>query len=305
MTPQIKTGIALALTTALISGFSNFLSKISVSVMKDAVLFTTLKNIVVALAFCGIVLMAPFLRKRIRLLTKNEWIKLIAIGAIGGSLPFALFFTGLQQTSALNASLIHKTLFLWVALLAVPFLRERIGWLQGAALAFFAIGNLLVGGFQGFRYNIAEVLIFGATLLWAIEQIIAKKALATLPPMLVAGARMLLGSLILAAYILVRGGGGATLTLTGAQWIWTLIPAALLLGYVLTWYAALSRLPAVATASLLVPASLVTNMLSAVFITHTSPPYAVYVAASYVLAIVATIFALRKTAANVPRPTTA
>ena len=305
MTSRTKTGIMLALVTALISGFANFLSKVSVSVMKDAVLFTTLKNSIVAMALLGIVLIAPFLRKRIRLLTRSEWIKLIAIGAIGGSLPFALFFTGLQQTSALNASFIHKTLFLWVAALAIPFLRERIGILQGTALALFAVGNLLVGGFQGFQYNAAEAMILGATLLWAIEQIIAKKALVTIPPTLVAGARMLFGSLILAAFILMRGGGSATLSLTSVQWLWTLIPSVLLLGYVFTWYAALSRLPAMATASLLVPASLVTNALSAAFVTRTPPSYAAYVAASYLLAITATIFALRKTAMPVPQTTAA
>ena len=201
----------------------------------------------------------------------------------------------MQQTSALNASLIHKTLFLWVALLAVPFLRERVGLLQGSALALFAAGNLLVGGFQGFRYTGAEAMILGATVLWAVEQIVAKKALATMPPALVAGARMFFGSLILAAYVLVRGNENAVLALTGAQWLWTLIPSALLLGYVLTWYAALSRLPVIATASLLVPASLITNALSAAFVARTPPPYVAYVAVSYAIAVIATVFAMPKT----------
>ena len=41
-----------------------------------------------------------------------------------------------------------------------------------------------------------------------------------------------------------------------------------LLGYVLTWYTALKYAPATYVATLLVPATLITNILSAIFITH-------------------------------------
>ena len=59
-------------------------------------------------------------------------------------MPFILFFTGLAQASAPSAAFIHKTLFVWVALLAVPFLGERLGWLQLAALGVLLAGQALV-----------------------------------------------------------------------------------------------------------------------------------------------------------------
>ncbi|MDP2932757.1 MAG: hypothetical protein Q8N81_01340, partial [bacterium] len=49
---------------------------------------------------------------------------------------------------------------------------------------------------------------------------------------------------------------------------WIIIPCLLLVAYVLTWYAALKLAPAIYVAALLVPATLITNVLSAIFITH-------------------------------------
>ena len=46
---------------------------------------------------------------------------------IGGSVPFVLFFEGLARAEATQAAFIQKTLVVWVALLAVPLLRERFG----------------------------------------------------------------------------------------------------------------------------------------------------------------------------------
>ncbi|MEY4731482.1 MAG: hypothetical protein RL681_428 [Candidatus Parcubacteria bacterium] len=258
----------LALTTALISGFSNFLSKIAVTAVKDPILYTTLKNSIVAVLLVGIVL---GLKRwpEIRALTKKQVVQLVAIGIIGGSVPFALFFTGLTMTSALNGALIHKTLFLWVALLALPILKERFTKWQWLGVGALFAANVVVGGFAGFKYNAGELMILAATLLWAVENVIAKMALKELSSTTVAAARMILGSFVLLALVSVRTGFAPIVALSAVQWGWTLLLSVFLLGYVLTWYAALKRAPATVVAALLVPATLVTNVLSAIFITHT------------------------------------
>jgi drug/metabolite transporter (DMT)-like permease len=264
------TATSLALGTAVISGVTNFLSKISVTVVKDAIVFTTLKNAVVALLLVGIILGAKKWSE-IKTLNKRHWLKLIAIGLIGGSVPFALYFTGLTHTSALNASLIHKTMFLWVSLLAIPLLKERMTKWQWVGIGAVAIANLFIGGFQGFKFNTGELMILAATMLWAVENIIAKLALKDISSLTVAGARMVFGSVALIAFLAVRGGAPAVTHLSSAQWGWTLLVSALLFGYVITWYTALKRAPATYVATLLVPATLVTNALTAIFITHTFP----------------------------------
>ncbi|MCL5004494.1 MAG: DMT family transporter [Patescibacteria group bacterium] len=257
----------LALTTAFISGLTNFINKIAVTTVKDPIFFTTLKNSLVAILLIGVL---TGLKKwpEIKSLKKNQWLKLFLIGVVGGSLPFALFFIGLSKTSAINAALIHKTLFLWVFVLAIPFLKERVSRWQWIGVGMIFAANLLIGGFIGFKYNLGELMILGATLLWAIENIIAKKALRDLSSSIVASARMTIGSIILIAFLYLKNGIIATPSLNLIQWGWILLTSALLFGYVTTWYAALKRAPTTYVATLLVPATLITNVLSALFITH-------------------------------------
>jgi drug/metabolite transporter (DMT)-like permease len=258
----------LALTTALISGTSNFLNKIAVSVVRDPVAFTFLKNALVGAAILGILLITLHI-KEVRTLSKADAWRLVAVGVVGGSIPFILFFTGLTMTSALTASFIHKTLFFWVALLAIPFLKERIGWMQGAALFLLLGGTFLLGGFQNMRFGTGELLVLLATIFWAVENIIAKKALANVSSLLLAGSRMVIGSVVLFGVVAFQGNLALLTGFTPIQWWWTIFPSVLLLGYVLTWYTALKYLPATMTASLLVPASILTTLLSAVFLHKT------------------------------------
>src|SRR3990167_3360252 len=137
-------GIQLALLTATISGFSIFFSKLFVSKM-DPVVFTTLKNIFVAFVLSGL-LFRPALTAQFKKLTRQDWIKLVLIGVIGGSIPFALFFTGLTMTTASTGAIIHKTLFIWVAFLAIIFLREKLTFLQMIGYTLILWGGMWTSG---------------------------------------------------------------------------------------------------------------------------------------------------------------
>lgn len=268
--PKLFYATLLALSTAAISGVSNFVAKISVTAVKDPIVFTTLKNGMVAILLIGAFLLLRRWRE-LQTFSKSQWLKLVAIGIVGGAIPFALFFTGLTYTSALNASLIHKTLFLWVLILAIPILKERMTAWQWAGVVLVAVANIFVGGFKGFKFNLGELMILGATILWAVENIIAKKALQNASSITVSSARMVLGSIVLLVFLAFRGSSVPVAQLSVVQWSWTLLSSALLSGYVITWYAALKRAPATYVATLLVPATLVTNALTAIFITHTFP----------------------------------
>lgn len=281
---NLKRAAGLALITAVISGVSNVIAKIAVTVVSDAVVFTLLKNAVVGILLVGLIVICAKW-KEIRGLSRTEWYKLIGIGIIGGSVPFVLFFTGLTMTSAVSGSLIHKTLFIWVALLAVPFLRERVGALQGAAFLLLIFGNFALGGLHNFTWGTGELMILGATLFWAVENIIAKRALATVSSLTVAGARMVFGSVLLLVIVAGQGNIGLIVTLNGQQWLWTLVPAILLLGYVTTWYTALKHAPATLVASLLVPATLITNVLSQLFLDSTMTNNQVMSGIAIVLAV--------------------
>lgn len=263
-------GIYLALITAFISGIAIFVNKFAVTAIQPPVVFTAVKNAGVGLLILSL-LLASRKWKLVKKLNKKELVYLFLIGIIGGSIPFYLYFTGLTQIPAANAAIIHKSLVIWVALMAIPLLKEKMPPLQifGVILLFGA--NLLVGGFQGFTFLEGEFLVLIATIFWAIENILAKKILPTVDPDIVTAARMGFGSIILmlAAAITAPAALSKSLSLTSTQWFFMIITMATLLGYVMSWYKALKYAPATTVTSVLVASTLVTNVLSAIFITHT------------------------------------
>ena len=266
---KVTKGIYLAIITALISGFSNFVNKIAVTSINPPLVFTAEKNAFVGLLIVGI-LIATYKWKKLKALNNREVLFLVLIGIIGGSLPFYLFFTGLSQIPAINGAIIHKTLFIWVAILAIPFLKEKISKLQILAVVLLFAANFMIGGFTAFKFSQGELFVLLATLLWAVENILAKKILPKVDPDIVTAARMGIGSLILlgASVIIAPKALTHSIFMTQAQWFWMGITVVLLLGYVTTWYRALRFAPATIVASVLVSATLITNILSAIFITH-------------------------------------
>lgn len=267
----MKNGIYLVLITALISGLANFFNKFGLDALgKNPYQYTTLKNIIPAIILSLIVL-TPFIWPKLKKLNQLDWLKLFFIGLIGGSLPFLLFFKGLSLTSALNASFIHKTLFIWVAILATPILKEKLSRLQLLALLILLSIPFIFGGFKSFTWSYAHTLILIATLLWAIENIIAKITLKNIDSLIVAWGRMFFGSLLLLGFLAWTKNTGGLMAMNFSQWLWLGLVGCLLTGYVITWYGALKKMPVTVVASFLVLASPLTALLNNLFISHQLP----------------------------------
>ena len=261
---RFNKGFKLALITAGFSGVAVFLNSLTVKAVGDALVFTMVKNLGVALII-GLVL----LRQKINWsVVKANWPVLLAIGVIGGSLPFYLFFQGLTLTNAVTGALIHKTLIFWVALWAIPMLKEKISLKQWLALGVIFGSNLVIGGLPQLQWGKGEWMILAATILWAVENIIAKITLKRVAVDVVVGARMILGSLILLLAVIASGKLGLIFKLNSAQWLMTLTSIGLLAGYVMTWYQALKAAPVTLVATVLTLATIITNILSGIFITH-------------------------------------
>lgn len=256
-------GIALALATAFVSGVSIFLNTFALKQVPDAAVYTTLKNGVAAMVLIGL-LAAGGSAASIRTLRVRQWGSLALLGVIGGSLPFLLFFTGLAQASAPSATFIHKTLFVWVALLAAPLLGERLGAWQLIGLGLLLVAQVLVAPPTGVRWGTGETLIAIATLLWAIEVVVAKRVLAGLPSSVAAAGRMGFGLVVLVGYLAITGKVGGIAALAPTAWAWVGITGLLLTAYVATWYAALQRAPATVVTSVLVAGAVVTVALQGV-----------------------------------------
>jgi len=255
----MKKGIQLSFLTACVSGISVFANSVFVS-KADPVAFAFVRNLVVALMLTvGLFLFKK--HREITKLSKKSLIKLLAIGVVGGGIPFALFFLGLSKIGAVNGTLIHKSMFLWVAVLAVPFLSEALSWITivGYGLMFAAL--FLIGNTFKFVPSMGTYMVLAATILWAIEQIIAKRTLTNVSPFVVSWARMVFGLPFLLAMCALFGRSNALIMPS----TWVLMPlvasASLLAVYMITWYGALAKAPATIVSSVLVLAPAVTMLI--------------------------------------------
>ena len=255
-------GIVFAFAAAMISGLAIFVNASAVKQLPDAAVYTTLKNGVAAIVLIAGALAVGGFDRPARTAVRRHVVPVVAVGVVGGSVPFILFFTGLAQASAPSAAFIQKTLFVWVALLAVPLLGERLGPAPIAALAILVIGQALVLPPADVRWGTGETLILAATLLWAVETVLVKRLLADVPTPTMAAVRMGIGLVVLVGYLAVSGRLPVVAGLTPAQWTWALATGVILAAYVGTWFAALRRAPATVVTSVLVVGAVVTGVLS-------------------------------------------
>ena len=253
----------LIFLTAIISGFSIFINKFGVK-FTNPYIFTFLKNSVVFVLLFGAILLFKeydYFKK----LKRKDWFKLVAIGFVGGSIPFLLFFNGLQVTSSAKASFIHKTLFIYVAVLAYVFLKERFNWKIFAASGALILGNFLLLKLTWEPFNIGDLMILGATLLLAVENTLSKHTLKNVPSKIVAFSRMFFGSMFILIVLIVTGDISDLFILTKQQMLWSIVPSILLTLYVLTWYSGLKHIPATLATSILLLGSPVTTLLSVIY----------------------------------------
>jgi drug/metabolite transporter (DMT)-like permease len=253
-------GLLLVLFTAIISGFSIFVNKFGISGINPYI-FTWSKNIVaVIFLFSTIILLNKF--KELARIKAANWFKLIAIGLIGGSIPFLLFFKGLQMTAATNAAFIHKTMFVFVMVLSILFLKEKINKKVIFASVAVLIGNFLILKLSSFSFNLGDMLIFAATLLWSFEIALSKHTLKELSGEIVAFGRMFFGSLFILLFLVFTGNIKHVVALTIPQFTWILLTSVFLFLYLFTFYNGLKLVKAHIATSVLLIGSVVTTALS-------------------------------------------
>ena len=264
-----RTGLALALVTAGISAVSVYVNASAVRAFDSATVYTTAKNLVAALVLGLVAVAAAGVRRSsgaegFRPRGVRQWLGLVTIGVVGGSVPFVLFFEGLARASSPQAAFIHKTLVVWVAVLALVVLRERLGWPHLAAVLALLLGQVGLSRAGLFPLDLGALMILGATLLWSVEVVVAKRLLSAVPSWALAVARMGLGSVILLAWVAVQGQLGSLASLSVVQLQWLAVTGLLLAGYVTFWFAALARAQAVDVTAILVIGAVGTAVIAGV-----------------------------------------
>ena len=255
-------GTILAIVTAIISGFSIFANKFFI-VNLDATVFTAIRAIIIGVAF--LVLSFIFGSWKLKENKKINWIYLLIIGIIGGGFAFLLFFNGLKLTSAGRAGFFHKTLPLYVTVLAFFFLKEKINIKQTMALLLMIVGTLVMVSSQipfgemWLNPQTGDLLVIGATILWAIENVVAKKAMIKGEHnFVVSFARMFFGGVVLFGIALITNKIGILVELSSIQWMYILISTLMLFGYVLTYYWAIRYINVSKAASILLISPIIT-----------------------------------------------
>ena len=167
-------GVAVAGMTAVISGLSVFVNSYGVHAVASPSVYTTAKNLVATLVLATCALVAWRVRTRqpsspgSRFVAVTEGARpagatrqggrtwgvarlagLAYVGVVGGGIAFVLFFNGLAQTSATPAAFWRDTLVIWVAVMALPFLRERVTWWNIAAIGLLIVGQVSIAGGVG------------------------------------------------------------------------------------------------------------------------------------------------------------
>jgi drug/metabolite transporter (DMT)-like permease len=267
-------GTILALLAAIVSGFAIPANKVFV-VTADPLVFTAVRAVIIGAIFLVISLwMAK--RNKTKLFTAPKKY-LAAIAVIGGAAAFYLYFYGLKLTTAGHAAFLHKTLPLYTAVLAFIFLRERLSRKYLIAM------GLMIAGTAGIYFatlnptelfsnpQLGDLLIITAAFLWAIENIIAKKAMSEANNFLVSFSRMFFGGLILFGAIILLGKADALMALTNGQLVNIGISTALLFCYVLFYYWALKMINVSKAAVLLLVAPVISLVVGIALLGEPAP----------------------------------
>jgi drug/metabolite transporter (DMT)-like permease len=150
----------------------------------------------------------------------------------------------------------------WVALLAVPVLGERIRWWNAGAIALLLLGQIaLTSGVGDLAANRGEILVLAATLLWSVEVVVAKWLLRGFSPASLALVRMGVGGVTLLVYLAIKGQLHLLTSFGASQVRWALLTGLLLAAYVGTWMGALRLARAIDVSSILVLSVVVTALL--------------------------------------------
>ena len=230
-------GTFLVICAAIISGFSIPINKFLITDL-DPTIFTATRAILIGIGFF---ILASFENKfDYKKFKKVPWKYLLVIGFLGGGLAFLLYFSGLKLTTSGRAAFLQKTMPIYTIILAFFFLKEKIKRKQFFAISLMLIGMIALHSTEIEPTGIAslgDLLVISATILWSIENIIAKKAMIKGESnFVVTFARMFFGAILLFGFVLFLGKINQLLNLTYEQVGKLLLSTFILFGYVLTWY---------------------------------------------------------------------
>lgn len=254
----VRVGYGLAVLNAVVSGVAIYVNSRGVSHFHNAVVYTSLKNGVSGLLLLPLALF-PAQRRRYRQLRRRDWQWLLLLAVTSGSLPYALYFTGLKMTNAVTGSLGSHLEFVVVAVLAVVFVGERLSRPMWAGLAVLLAGVLLSTSLGLVRFNEGTALIAVSTVLFSVGFVITKHLFqGRLATTVVMTAHLTVGSVFLFVYLAAVGELAPIAHLDSLQWSYVVATGIILLLFTVTAYVAIRLIRVAAVTAIGAGAPIVT-----------------------------------------------
>ncbi|KAF0822867.1 DMT family transporter [Cytobacillus firmus] len=135
-------------------------------------------------------LLTPFMTKQL----KNDWniirkhMKILLLLAVTGIAGYnTIIYFALQYTTSINASVVNSTTPLFIAILAVFLLREKLLAHHAAGIILSVFGILFVISkgsvevFLSWEINAGDFYVLAAVFMWALYSVIVKKYADVLP----------------------------------------------------------------------------------------------------------------------------
>jgi drug/metabolite transporter (DMT)-like permease len=199
-------------------------------------------------------------------LTCKEWLLLLlsAVGLIGNQM---LLFTGLQHTSATNASLIFTLSPVMTAVLAALILKEKITWRMMIGSVVALIGLAMALNLQKITMSSGDLLMLGAVFTFSINLILTRLLSRRLSPFIITVYSFTLSAALLDPWVL------STIQMDWKHpvWIWSLAFAAVVIAQGLAnvfWNKGMETLGAARSAIVLNLQPLMTMLLDLIIFGH-------------------------------------
>jgi drug/metabolite transporter (DMT)-like permease len=211
----------------------------------------------------------PFKPKERPTRVSGPW--LILTGLVGAALGPVLYITGVGQTAAVNAALLANAEVFFTALIAFIVFRERLKRVQLLESILVVAGIVVVttgldfGQFQLAQGLAGNLLILGASLVWAVDNNIMRIVGEKFGPMFVAKFRNMIGGGLVLVFLLVTSSVAVPLST---------IPLLLLYGVdiglaTLTFMASLVRIGTVHTMLVFTTTSVFGSVFAVAFLAET------------------------------------
>ncbi|USK52215.1 DMT family transporter [Bacillus sp. CMF12] len=201
-----KYGFLMLILANMIWGGNFVIGRIGVDYFPP-ILFSLMRWIIAFL------LLTPFMVKQL----KKDWsiiwqhkriLLLLAVTGVAGYNTIIYF--ALQYTTSINASVVNSTTPLFIAILAIFILREKILAHQAAGILLSVFGILYIISkgsiemFLSWKINSGDLYVLAAVIMWALYSVIGKKYSDVLPVLSAFYASSFLGIILLAPLSLIE-----------------------------------------------------------------------------------------------------